>query len=46
PVVKGGALLKGRAVEKLLEGLQKSRYDEFIECPEEDLKNPKRVHIK
>ena len=45
PVVKGGALLKGRAVEKLLEGLPKSRYDEFIECPEEDLKNPKRVHI-
>ena len=45
PVVKGGALLKGRAVEKLIEGLPKSRCDEFTECPEEDLKNPKRVHI-
>jgi len=45
PVVKGGALLKGRAVEKLLEELPRRRYDEFIECPEEDLKNPKRVHV-
>ncbi len=45
PVVEGGALLKGRAVEKLLEGLPRRRYDEFTECPEEDLKTPKRVHV-
>jgi len=45
PVVKGGSLLKGRAVEKLLEGLPGKRYDEFTECPEEDLENPERVHI-
>ena len=45
PVVKGGALLKGRSVEKLLEGLPRRSYDEFKECPEEDLKNPKRVHV-
>ena len=41
----GGLLLKGRAVEKLVEGLPRRRYDEFIECPEEDLRNPERVHL-
>lgn len=45
PVVRGGALLKGRSVEKLLEGLPRRGYDEFQECPEEDLKTPKRVHV-
>jgi MoaA/NifB/PqqE/SkfB family radical SAM enzyme len=45
PVVRGGALLKGRAVMELIEGLPKRKYDEFTECPEEDLKNPKRVHL-
>jgi len=45
PVIGGGALLKGRAVEKLIEGLPKKRFDEFVECPEEDLRNPKRVHL-
>ncbi len=45
PVVNGGALLKGRAVEKLIEGLPKRQWDEFTECPEEDLRNPKRVHL-
>jgi MoaA/NifB/PqqE/SkfB family radical SAM enzyme len=45
PVVAGGALLKGRAVEKLTEDLPKRFYKEFKDCPEEDLRNPKRVHI-
>lgn len=44
-VIDGGVLLKGRAVERLIEGLPRRRFDEFIECPEEDLKEPKRVHI-
>ncbi len=44
-VLKGGALLKGRAVEKLSKDLPTKRYDQFTDCPEEDLKNPKRVHI-
>ncbi len=44
-VVEGGALLKGRAVEKLIEDLPKSKFDSFIECSNEDLRNPKRVHI-
>ena len=44
-VLGGGALLKGRAVEKLIEGLPKRKYDEFKECTEEDLRDPKRVHL-
>ncbi|MFH1321253.1 MAG: radical SAM protein [Bacteroidota bacterium] len=44
-VIGGGALLKGRAVENLTEGLPKRRYNEFRECPEEDLGDPKRVHL-
>jgi MoaA/NifB/PqqE/SkfB family radical SAM enzyme len=45
PVIDGGVLLKGRAVEKLIEGLPKREFDEFKECPEEDLRDPQRVHI-
>ncbi len=45
PVVGGGVLFKGRAVEKLTQGLPRKRYDTFIECPEEDLRNPQRVHL-
>jgi hypothetical protein len=45
PVLNGGALLKGRAVEKLVKGLPKRGFDEFKECPEEDLRNPSRVHL-
>jgi MoaA/NifB/PqqE/SkfB family radical SAM enzyme len=45
PVICGGALLKGRAVEKLVEGLTKRKCNEFHECPEEDLRNPSRVHL-
>ncbi|UCG69658.1 MAG: radical SAM protein [Thermoplasmata archaeon] len=45
PVIGGGALLKGRAAEKLVEGLPKRRYDEFVECSEEDLRDPERVHL-
>jgi MoaA/NifB/PqqE/SkfB family radical SAM enzyme len=45
PVLEGGALLKGRAVETLPEGLPTRRYTEFTECPEEDLRDPGRVHI-
>jgi MoaA/NifB/PqqE/SkfB family radical SAM enzyme len=44
-IISGGVLFKGRAVEKLLEGLPMKRYDTFTECPEEDLRNPQRVHL-
>jgi len=44
-VVGGGAMSRGRAVEKLTEELPKRPWDGFKECPYEDLKEPKRVHI-
>jgi organic radical activating enzyme len=45
PVINGGVLLKGRAVENLIEGLPKRGFDEFKECSEEELRDPTRVHI-
>jgi hypothetical protein len=45
PVVDGGALLKGRAVEKLTEGLPLRNIKEFDECTSEELRKPKRVHV-
>jgi hypothetical protein len=45
PVVGGGVMFRGKAVEKLIEGLPRVRWDEFSECPHEDLADPGRVHI-
>ncbi|MCP4606130.1 MAG: hypothetical protein GY847_37395 [Proteobacteria bacterium] len=45
PVVGGGALFKGRAVEKLTEGLPTKPRDVFSECTHEELVTPKRVHV-
>ncbi len=45
PVIGGGVMFRGRAVEKLTEGLPKRRWEKFTQCPYEDLENPKRVHI-
>ena len=45
PIVGGGVRFRGRAVEKLTEGLPRVDWQEFIECPHEDLENPGRVHI-
>jgi MoaA/NifB/PqqE/SkfB family radical SAM enzyme len=45
PVVDGGAQLKGRAVDKLTEGLPKRSSEEFTECNAEELRHPKRVHV-
>jgi hypothetical protein len=45
PVIGGGAKFRGRAVETLTEGLPKRRWEEFPECPYEDLRNPGRVHV-
>lgn len=45
PVVGGGALFKGRAVEKLIDGLPTRPFDTFTECKHEELVNPMRVHI-
>ena len=45
PVIGGSTMLKGRAVEKLLEGLPRRPWDELTECPYEDLRDPRRVHL-
>ncbi len=45
PVIGGGAMLRGRAVEKLIKGLPKIEWQEFTKCPYEDLTDPKRVHL-
>ncbi len=45
PIVSGGVVFRGRAVEKLVEGLPQKFWEELTECPYEDLKEPKRVHL-
>lgn len=45
PVIGGGAMFRGRAVEKLIAGLPRRQWHEFTECPYEDLRDPKRVHL-
>ncbi len=45
PVVKGKVLFKGRAVEKLVEGLPRKPWSEFDKCLDEDFSSQSRVHI-
>ncbi len=45
PIYNGGAKLRGRAVDKLIDGLATKSLETFTECPFEDLRNPKRVHL-
>jgi hypothetical protein len=45
PVVGGGAKFRGRAVEKLTENLPLTPPELLIECPDEDLESPSRVHL-
>ncbi len=45
PVIGGNTRFRGRAVEKLAADLPKKQWEEFTECPYEDLESPKRVHI-
>ncbi len=45
PEISGGIKLRGRAVEKLLDGLPARKRRELKECPYEDLADPKRIHI-
>ncbi|MFU8796325.1 MAG: radical SAM protein [Dehalococcoidia bacterium] len=45
PVVGGSTMFRGRAVEKLTQGLPRRRWEGFTECPYEDLRYPKRVHL-
>ncbi|HVO78914.1 MAG TPA: hypothetical protein VMT39_02755 [Candidatus Bathyarchaeia archaeon] len=45
PVTGGGVLFKGRAAEKLTEGLPLRPRRELTTCPHEELANPQRVHV-
>ncbi len=45
PIVGGGVRFKGRAVEKLVEGLPRKPWDSFNECPDEDFEKLGRVHL-
>ncbi len=45
PVLGGGAMFKGRAVEKLTAELPRRSWIELNKCPYEDLQSPSRVHV-
>ncbi len=45
PVIGGGAMFRGRAVEKLVGGLPRRPWEELTECPHETLHDPGRVHL-
>jgi MoaA/NifB/PqqE/SkfB family radical SAM enzyme len=45
PVIGGGAMFRGRAVEKLItDELPRKYWEEFTECPHENFEDPGRVH--
>jgi len=44
-VTGGGVLFKGRAAEKLTDGLPVRPWRELITCPHEELAHPERVHV-
>ena len=45
PVIGGGVVFRGRAVETLIKGLPRKNWEELIECPYEDLKGLGRIHV-
>ena len=45
PIISGGAMFKGRAAEKLTDGLPRRPCAELTTCPHEDLAHPSRVHV-
>ncbi|MFX1326595.1 MAG: radical SAM protein [Promethearchaeota archaeon] len=45
PVISGGAMFKGRAVEKLIEELPMKPWEELNECPYEDFRRLGRIHV-
>jgi MoaA/NifB/PqqE/SkfB family radical SAM enzyme len=40
-----GVMFRGRAIEKLAPQVEKHPWDDFTECPHEDLRDPGRVHL-
>ena len=45
PVIKGGVMFRGRAVETLIETLPRRSWEEMNKCPYEDLEGLGRVHL-
>jgi hypothetical protein len=45
PVVGGGVRFRGRAAEKLANGLPRQLRRRLTTCPDEDLEKPERVHL-
>jgi hypothetical protein len=45
PVIGGGAMFRGRAVETMIEGLPKRSWESLIKCPYEDLRELGRIHV-
>jgi len=45
PVVSGCVMFRGRAVEKLIGELPQRCWEEFTECPYENLREPQRIHV-
>ena len=45
PITGGAVRFRGRAVEKLLDGVPRRPWTEFVECPDEDFADPGRVHV-
>jgi MoaA/NifB/PqqE/SkfB family radical SAM enzyme len=45
PVVGGDVVFRGRAVDKLAEGLPRKPWSTFAECKREELESPGRVHV-
>lgn len=44
-VVAGGVMFRGRAAERLVDGLPTRPWDDFTECPAENPREPGRVHL-
>ncbi|GAB4504144.1 MAG: radical SAM protein [Anaerolineales bacterium] len=42
---EAAVMFRGRAVEKLVQRAAKHPWEDFVECPHEDLREPGRVHL-
>ena len=45
PVAGGGVMYRGRAANKLVNGLPRQAWESFTACPYEDLATPGRIHL-
>jgi hypothetical protein len=45
PIIGGDVVFRGRAADKLANGLPRVPWDEFTECTREELIHPERVHV-